>query len=455
MKHSLQLPVAMLAASFLALSASAGTQLPENVPAQKESRVPVIAGDDDHAPVYETRAERDARMRWWRDAKFGMFIHYGLYSGLAGEWNGKYAGGEWIQKNVEVDTETYRNAAFPRFAPRADAAAQWAKLAKEAGCRYAVLTTKHHDGFALFDSAQTDYDAKDRFGRDIVREFANAFRARGLRVGFYHSVIDWSHPNYDYTICPQLCYPRGQIAWRNGVPGREINHAVYQKYLKNQVRELLTNYGKVDVLWWDYSQGAASGKRGWDAPALIEMCRKLQPEIVMNNRLYAYSGFDTDTSVRLDLRCGDHMAPEKHVPAQGYPDTDWETCMTLGQHWGYSKYDGNFKSAETIIRQLQECTAKGGNLLLNIGPKADGSIPENVAKTFREVGAWLRVNGEAIYGTRPYFGFAGTLASQSADGKYIYVFLPGAGTPIPENLPKGKILGGNAKALCPVLKIRK
>ena len=227
MKHSLQLPVAMLAASFLALSASAGTPLPENVPAQKESRVPVLAGDDDHAPVYETRAERDARMRWWRDAKFGMFIHYGLYSGLAGEWNGKYAGGEWIQKNVEVDTETYRNAAFPRFAPRADAAAQWAKLAKEAGCRYAVLTTKHHDGFALFDSAQTDYDAKDRFGRDIVREFANAFRARGLRVGFYHSVIDWSHPNYDYTICPQLCYPRGQIAWRNGVPGREINHAVY------------------------------------------------------------------------------------------------------------------------------------------------------------------------------------------------------------------------------------
>ena len=448
MKSLARISAAALAASLLALSASAGT------PSETPARVPVIAGDADHAPVFETRAERDARMKWWRDAKFGMFIHFGLYSGLAGEWRGKYAGGEWIQKNVETDTETYRAEAFPRFKPSADAAEQWAALAQEAGCRYAVLTTKHHDGFALFDSAQTDYDARDRFGRDLVREFTDAFRSRGIRVGFYHSVIDWSHPNYDYTICPQLCYPRGQIAWREGVPGREIDHAAYLRHLKNQVRELLTNYGKIDVLWWDYSQGAASGKRGWDAPALIEMCRGLQPDVVMNNRLYAYGGFDTNADVRLDLRCGDHMAPEKHIPAHGYPDTDWESCMTVGRHWGYSKFDGDFKSAETVIRQLEECTAKGGNLLLNIGPKADGSVPENVAAVFRAVGAWLRVNGEAVYGTRPYYGFEGAFASRSADGKFAYVFLPPAGTPLPENLPEGEILGGDLDALCPVLKVK-
>lgn len=414
-----------------------------------------LAGDDDHAAVSETREQRDARMRWWRDAKFGMFIHFGLYSGFGGEWRGVPAGTEWIQKNVETDTETYRREAFPLFRPREGVAEEWAALAKEAGCRYAVFTTKHHEGFAMFDSAETDYDSQDGFGRDFAREFADAFRGNGLRVGFYHSVIDWAHPNYDYSICPDLCYPRGQIAWRKNRAGAEIDHAVYLKYLKNQVRELLSNYGKIDVIWWDYSQGEASGKRGWDAPALIEMCRALQPEIIMNNRLYAYSGFDENSDVRLDLRCGDTMTPEKHIPEKGYPDTDWETCMTVGDKWGYNRYDVNLKSVETVVRQLQECAAKGGNLLLNIGPKADGSVPEGIAEVFRGVGKWLRVNGEAIYGTRPYFGFAGTLATRSADGKFIYVFLPPAGTPLPENLPAGTRLGGenSADALCPVLKI--
>lgn len=416
-------------------------------------RVPVIAGDEDHAPVWETREERDARMKWWRDAKFGMFIHYGLYSGLGGLWRGVPGGTEWIQKNVEVDTETYRKETLPRLKPRAKIAKEWADLAKEAGCRYAVFTTKHHEGFAMFDSAETDYDSQEKYGRDFAREFVDAFRGNGMRVGFYHSVIDWAHPKYDYTICPDLCYPKRQIAWRKGVSGREIDRAVYLDYLKNQVRELLTNYGKIDVVWWDYSQGAASGKRGWDAPALIELCRKLQPGIIMNNRLYAYSGFDKNTDVKLDLRCGDTMTPEKHVPAKGYPDTDWETCMTVGDKWGFNRFDTKFKSVETVVRQLQECAAKGGNLLLNIGPRADGRVPEGVANVFRGVGKWLRVNGEAIYETRPYFGFDGVLATQSEDGKNIYVFLPPAGAPLPDELPAGKILGGNADALCPVLKI--
>lgn len=420
-----------------------------------KTAVPTIAGDEDHAPVWETSEERDARMQWWRDAKFGMFIHYGLYSGLAGEWRGQPAGTEWIQKNVETDTETYRNETFPLFKPREGIAKEWAALAEEAGCRYAVFTTKHHEGFAMFDSKETEYDSQDKFGRNFTREFVDAFREKGMRIGFYHSVIDWSHPSYDYTICPDLCYPKKQIDWRKSAPGREINHPVYLSYLKNQVREILTDYGKIDVIWWDYSQGEASGKRGWDAPALIELCRKLQPGIIMNNRLYAYSGFDTNTDIKLDVRCGDTMTPEKHVPAKGYPETDWETCMTVGDKWGYNRHDTKIKSVETVIRQLQECAAKGGNLLLNIGPKVDGSVPEKVRDVFRGVGKWLRVNGEAIYATRPYFGFEGVLATQSADSKTVYVFLPPAGTPLPENLPSGEILGGNKDALCPVMKIKK
>lgn len=423
------------------------------------SHVPVIAGDDDHAPVYETREQRDARMQWWRDAKFGMFIHFGLYSGLAGDWKGERVySAEWIQNTVGADSETYAAETFPRFKPSADAAKKWAKLAKDAGCRYAVLTTKHHDGFALFDSAETDFDAKDAFGRDLVREYVDAFRGNGLRVGFYHSVIDWHHPKYDYTMRPSnLPYPRDQIAWREKRADAAPDQAAYKKFLKNQARELLTNYGKIDVIWWDYSNGAMSGKTGWDAPELIEMSRELQPGIIMNNRLYSYSGFDKNADARLDLRCGDTMSPERHIPVHGYPDTDWETCMTLGNKWGAYRHetDADLKSPETVIRQLQECAAKGGNLLLNIGPRADGSVPENVAETFRAVGKWLRVNGEAIYETRPFYEIDGVFATQSHDGKFVYVFVPSAGTTALPPLPKGKILGGNASALCPVLKIER
>ncbi|MBQ4613676.1 MAG: alpha-L-fucosidase [Akkermansia sp.] len=360
-----------------------------------------VKGDANHAPVRETMEERDARMAWWRDAKFGMFIHYGLYSGLAGEFKGQPGGTEWIQTNLGLDTDTYAAEAKPLFKPAPGCAEKWAELAKAAGCRYMVLTSKHHDGFALFETKTSDYSSHALLGRDIVKEFAVAARNHGMRVGLYHSVIDWHHPAYDNTICPDLCYPVNQAEMLRQ-KGISRDQEAYCRYLHAQVQELLSNYGTLDIIWWDYSQGAAEGERAWKAPALIEMCRKANPEIIMNNRLYSFSGFDKSRDgVQLDLRCGDYTTPEKRIPEQGYPGIDWEACMTVGDKWGYNRYDVKLKEPSVIIQQLQQCAARGGNLLLNIGPMADGSVPEGVEDVFRRVGKWMEVNGEAIYGSRP------------------------------------------------------
>lgn len=386
---------------------------------QPKQTLPIPA-DADHAAIRETLAERNRRMNWWRDAKFGMFIHYGLYSGLAGEWKGKQGGSEWIQKNVEVDTDTYAAEALPLFKPNKGLTEEWAQLAKDAGCRYVVLTSKHHEGFGLFDSAQTDYDAKSRIGRDIIREYADSCRKRGLKMGLYHSVIDWHHPDYDHTICPDLCYPADQAGMlkQKGIPR---NHSAYQAYLHAQVRELMTRY-KPDIMWWDYSQGDMAGAKGWKAPELMDMVRNLNPGVIMNNRLYAYSGLNREQTGELDLRCGDYMTPERFIPPNGYPGVDWEACMTVSDKWGYNRYDTKIKSPANVIGKLVECVTKGGNLLLNVNPRADGTVPEQVAATMRGVGQWLKINGEAVYETRPWPGMAQP-ATINAQGD-IFVFLP-------------------------------
>lgn len=358
-------------------------------------------GDADHAAVRETREERDLRMDWWRRAKFGMFIHYGLYSGLGGEFQKRPGGAEWLQTNLGLDSESYAEEAKPYFTPAEGCTEEWTELARRAGCRYVVLTTKHHEGFSLFRTAQSDYSAPAFVQRDLVSEFVESCRKRDLRIGFYHSVIDWHHPAYDNTICPNLCYPKLQAA-KLALRGIPRDHAAYQKFLHSQVRELLTQYGKIDVMWWDYSQGSLSGARGWRAPELMDMCRELQPGIIMNNRLYAYSGFDPALDkTEPDLRCGDYTSPEKRIPAAGYPGADWEACMTVGDKWGYNRHDTHIKSPQAIIQRLQECAAKGGNLLLNIGPKGDGSVPMPLVDVFTRVGNWMSVNGESIYGSRP------------------------------------------------------
>lgn len=362
---------------------------------------PSAAAEEPVLVKQESMEERDARMKWWRDAKFGMFIHYGLYSGLGGYFKGNPGGGEWIQCNLGLDTDTYAAETLPLFKPAPGCTEAWAALAKEAGCRYMVLTSKHHEGFALFDAVNSDYCSGKLLGRDIVKEFTDSARAAGMKVGLYHSVIDWHQKDYDNTICRDLCYPAGQerMLKEKQIPR---NHAAYQDYLHTQVRQLMRNYGKIDIMWWDYSQGNLSGP-AWKAQELMATCRAENPDVLFNNRLYSFSGFDpSQDTQKLDFTKGDFSTPEKRIPREGYPGRDWEACMTVGNRWGYHCEDHlNFKSPETVILQLQECAAKGGNLLLNIGPKADGSIPEGIVEVFKRVGAWMQVNGEAVYESRP------------------------------------------------------
>jgi len=333
----------------------------------------------------EAPEQKDARMAWWRDARFGLFIHWGLYSIPACEWNGTTTHAEWIRTTAEIPLGQY-DKFVGQFDPVQFNADAWVRMAKDAGMKYIVITSKHHDGFCLFDSKYTDFDiVSTPFKRDVLKELADACHKGGIKICFYYSIMDWHHPDY---------LPRRE--WEKDRPTEGAKFDRYVQYMKNELKELLTNYGEIGVLWFDGEwEENWNPTRGKD---LYEYVRKLQPNIIVNNRVGAgRSGMEGMT--KEGEFAGDFGTPEQEIPPTGLPGTDWETCMTMNDHWGYNKHDNNWKSSKDLIRTLADVASKGGNFLLNIGPTAAGVFPDTSIERLRDIGAWMKIYGESIYGT--------------------------------------------------------
>ena len=330
-------------------------------------------------------APRDARMQWWREARFGLFIHWGLYAVPAGEWNGTTDHGEWIRTTARIPLKEY-DGFLRRFNPGRFDPEAWVKLAKGAGMKYIVITTKHHDGFCLFGTKETEFNVMSTpFRRDIMKALSDAARKEGIKICWYYSIMDWHHPDY---------LPRREWETTRSDSGAEFRR--YVRYMKSELRELLTEYGPIGVLWfdgeWESTWNTAYGRE------LYEYVRSLQPGIIINNRVGAgRSGMEGFT--REGEFSGDFGTPEQEVPATGLPGVDWETCMTMNDHWGYNSHDAHWKSSKDLIRTLADVASKGGNFLLNVGPTSDGLFPQASVDRLGDIGAWMRNNGGAIYGT--------------------------------------------------------
>jgi len=321
-------------------------------------------------------ADRAERLKWWHEARFGMFIHWGVYSVL-----GRH---EWVMENEGIPVAEYEGYAR-QFKPKPNAARDWAKLARAAGQKYMVMTTKHHEGFCLFDSKLTDYCApKQGPGRDLVREYVDAARAEGMRVGFYYSLMDWHHPDGARCATDEAARQR------------------FVAYIHGQIRELLTNYGKIDILWYDVAWPLDA--KGWESEKMNQMVFQLQPQIVVNNRN------------KLD---GDFKTPEQRIQAEN--NYAWESCMTLNGSWGYNKGDDDWKPAKTVVRNLITCARDTGNYLLNIGPKGDGSIPKESVDILTAVGKWVDKNGVSIYQSEVTQPRRSAIASFTRKGNTLYM----------------------------------
>jgi len=330
---------------------------------------------------------RDARMEWFRDAHFGMFVHWGLYSAAEGVWEGKDYGGsaEWIQSTANIPADIYAARLTPLFKPKKDFAKEWAKTAKNAGCRYVIFTSRHHEGFALHDSKTTTFDGMDVTGRDLFKEIVTALHEQGLRVGVYFSLLDWHHPD---------AYVEHGLPSPGNVKNESRDNAKYVDYMYKKAEEMFSNYGPIDVVWWDYSSEEIQGEK-WGASKLVAMVKKHHPNIIMNNRLYAFQKNDEYTRAN-----GDLVTPEQHIPETGFKGMDWESCMTMNGTWGYSRNNQRWGTSKQLIRNMIDIVSKGGNYLLNVGPMFDGSIPVKSIELMHRIGDWMNVNGEAIYGTR-------------------------------------------------------
>lgn len=361
-------------------------------------------------------AAHDKRMEWWREARFGMFVHWGVYAVAAGNWNGKPvpSAGEWIMYTAKIPVPEYEPLA-KQFNPVNYNASEWVRIAKDAGCKYIVITSKHHDGFALFNSTTSDWDIADRtpFGRDPLDELAKACKEQGVRLCFYHSIMDWHHPKFT----------------REGLPE-------YNQYMRGQLKELLTRYGDIGALWFDGEWPEIWTEE--EGVALEAYCRSIKPDIIINNRVgKARAGMEGHSAYQ---GAGDYDTPEQEIPARGLPN-DWETCMTMNDTWGFKTDDHNWKSDTKLIQMLVDIASKGGNFLLNVGPTALGEIPPASVERMAAMGRWMKVNHEAIYGTdaSPIGRMTWGRCTAKGNRLYLHVFdwpkdgklrIPGLLTPI-------------------------
>lgn len=336
----------------------------------------------------ETAAQKERRLKWWTDARFGMFVHFGLYALPARH--------EWVQSNERIDATTYERRYFPYFNPDLFDAREWARQAKAAGMKYIVLTTKHHDGFCLWDTKTTDYKAtRTPFGRDLVREYVDACRSENLRVGFYFSIKDWHHP--DYTIDATHPLRPKDDKFTDEIYGKlnaGKDWSRYRKYMYAQVRELLSNYGRIDIVWFDYTVKNKYGKnwKDWESVELLKMARSLQPQILVDSRLDL---MDTDDG-------WDFVTPEQCRVTQ-WPKVagrlvPWETCQTFSGSWGYFRDEDTWKSPHQLIAILVNSVSLGGNLILNVGPTGRGDFDDRASDRLAAIGKWMKRNSASIYG---------------------------------------------------------
>lgn len=331
------------------------------------------------------REEYNKRIEWYKEARFGLFLHFGVYA--------IPARGEWLRSDEQMSLEDYQPF-VDEFDPDDCDLNEWAKCAKQAGMKYAVLTAKHHDGYCLFDTKLTDYKSD----RDFVKEFLEAFRKVGIKVGLYYSLLDWHHedfPHYQDRYHPM----RNNEAYK----GKVHHFDRYLDYMHGQIKELCTQYGQLDIMWFDFSYNEMTAKK-WRAQELVEMVRQYQPNIILDNRLEASGeGFGSLVTDEPTDYSGDFVSPEQIIPPYGILDHQgrpvmWEACITMNDHWGYHSLDHNYKQPKTIIHKLVECVSKNGNMILNVGPNARGRFPKESIQILKEIGMWMDDYGQSIYG---------------------------------------------------------
>jgi alpha-L-fucosidase len=362
----------------------------------------------------ETEEQRDARMAWWRDARFGMFIHWGVFSVPAGVYKGETFSGpsEYLMGNAKIPVGEYKEFAKGFTASNYDADAI-VRLAKQAGMKYIVITTKHHDGFAMFPSTASDWNiTQTPYGKDILKPLVEACKKHGIKLGFYYSqAVDWINGGA-CSMDPDNKRTMDEYVDQIAVP---------------QIRELLTNYGDAPaILWWDTPAGMNEER----ATKILELL-KLKPGVIHNNRLFKMAGhmgvvdMQNLEAMKHDPLFGDTETPEQYIPPTGLGDRDFEVCMTMNDIWGYKKGDNSWKSTKVILHQLIDIASKGGNYLLNIGPKADGTIPEPSIERLQDIGKWMAVNSESIYGTHaspfPKLPWGRCTQKHGKDGTTLYL----------------------------------